>query len=87
MNTNCEAHYHESSQCFEAGASALIGSTPDSPGSRTLLISSSVYDANKGTVWGGNLFNSFLFLEISTDHWAVLSEQASGTITKEELAL
>ena len=50
MNTNCEAHYLEASQCFEANASSLIGSTPDDSTSRTVSISSTVYEDHRG-IW------------------------------------
>ena len=50
MNANCEAHYLDSSQCLETGAAALVGSMKDSPDSRVVKISSSVYSANRGAI-------------------------------------
>ena len=47
-NANCEAHYFEASQCHEANASVLVGSTSNLPTSKDVYIDQSVYMNNKG---------------------------------------
>ena len=48
VNANCEAYYLESSQCFEAAASGLIGATKDSPNARKVFVDSSILAAHRG---------------------------------------
>ena len=46
-NPNCEAYYHESSNCYEAAASGLVGALPDSPTAKVVFLDTSI---NRGTV-------------------------------------
>ena len=41
-NANCEAYYHESSNCYEATASGLIGTVSDSPDAMAVFMDSSI---------------------------------------------
>ena len=41
-NANCEAYYHESSNCYEATASGLVGTVPDSPTARAVFLDNSI---------------------------------------------
>ena len=46
-NVNCEGYYHEASQCHEAGASSLVGSSSKSSTTKDVYIDQTVYMNNK----------------------------------------
>ena len=41
-NANCQAYYYESPNCYEAAASGLVGTVPDSPTARAVFMDSSI---------------------------------------------
>ena len=47
-NANCEAYYYEASNCYEAGASGLVGASENSPASRHVYADQDIYRSNKG---------------------------------------
>ena len=47
-NPNCESYYYMASQCYEAAASSLVGSTSNLPSSQDVYIDQKIYKDNKG---------------------------------------